>query len=398
MFAQIVLDSKKLLHSKPLMIAMLFLSLCLLIPAFDKQGVFEGNDVNHQFDIQLYRDRLSFLLSLKGTDYYNTRTAPQIAYWNQQIDALADILRANSSNDAAARITSIIRYERFLLDEAEAGYNTETPPIILRQRIALLEAHLLLGIYNVYDTRFAEPAFNYAASVYSNMPTIVLMLPAIIVYIELFSSEQEGNSRSYESVVPLADMKIIITHIIVSICFSIIVVLITFIPSFIYVSHKNGLGSLEYPYVYVVEGTISVSNLADYYVKAIMLLCACNALTGTTVAYLSRFYDSQLGNLAICVVQLLIGVYTDLFFPNMPEALCLYNPWRYYVTSKVIGYPYPRLNLAEQGFLKDFIKITSQKTVSLPYYHVAILTTILLSIIMLVLTNTSIKIKRKRKY
>jgi hypothetical protein len=317
MLTQALFDCKRVVREKALYVAVALLALFMayfMLPTarYDMSVVVDGNVfISGNYSVEQYRQRYFTLLNNLASNTYEGAPEHFLELKQCEEDALGDIMKFDAEKNNKEKFDAMLRYAQVQLEQVKAGYLGGLTLLECEASIERIRQHINTNIYAICENPNEMPALNSLAYHIRNVSTLLLLLPAVIVFSGLLSSGRASRTRQLESLVPLGAAKMLLSHLLVAWLISCMAVLLVFIPAFIAQSTINGVGSLDYPIIDVLEGQIRTNSLGGYLGQYLALVFLVNLFIGTLLLFASRFFDSRA---ALVIIAFVIGLIPSLPF------------------------------------------------------------------------------------
>jgi hypothetical protein len=316
MLTQILFDCKRVVREKALYVAVVLLALFMVYFMFpqnryEMELVVDGNTfARGNYSIEQYRQRYSNLLNNLFSGTYEGAPERFFDLLHSEEEALADIIRFDDEKNDAAKFEAMLRYAQVQLEQVEAGYLGGLTPLECEATIERIRQHIDTNTYVIYENPDEMPALNSLAYHMGSISTLLLFLPAVIIFSGLLSSARASRTRQFESLVPLGSTKMLLSHLLIAWLISCVAVLLVFAPAFVMKAASSGIGSPNYPVVDIVEGQIHTNSLGGYLARYFTLAFLINLFVGSLLLFVSRFFDNRA---ALVIVAFVMG-----FIPTLP--------------------------------------------------------------------------------
>lgn len=243
-----------------LMIAILFASLPLT--SFGSMFAFSGID----------RFQYPELLEMAHVSDDMLATMPEALQKNVVIEEEC-LQRASSASSKQEEYAALADYYRAYLEDFENGYTSGDERPTLEAYIALYDALSKTEGANLYFSTETMPALYYAVHVFAKgSPAIWLLLPVVAAFLLLSALD----SKKILGFAPVGQGKKFLAVLLISFCVSVLGMLVAFLPGFLVSLFKNGLGSFDYPAVFVQNGVACTLTIAQLLVRqGSLYLLAC---------------------------------------------------------------------------------------------------------------------------
>jgi hypothetical protein len=315
MLTQILFDCKRVVREKALYVTMVLLALFMIYFMFPQNQyemvVVDSDGITlHNYTIESYRQQYSDRLNSLFSDTNEGMPEHRLDLINREVDALGDIVKFDGEKNDEAKFEAMLRHTQVELELVEARYRVGPTLLECEAAIERIRLHIDTHTYVIYENPDEMPALNSLAYHMRNMSTLLLFLPAVVVFSGLLNSARASRTRQFEFLVPLGTAKMLLSHLLIAWLISCAAVLLVFTPAVIMKVVTNGIGSLTYPVVDILEGQIHTNSLGGYLAQYFALAFLINLFVGSLLLFVSRFLDSR--------VVLVIAAFVMGVIPTLP--------------------------------------------------------------------------------
>lgn len=205
-------------------------------------------------------------------------------------------------------------YERKILKDTESGSLIGVPLIEQKKKISTLEYLMKndLEIVNNYQSQVPSIIFLYKILTGLVPITIIFMIISLL-FANMYSSEKRKDNIYFLNSMPVSLYKISLNKIITNSTFAVLTLLFGFLIIFLLCSFKNGVGNLNYPLAYTVDGVnVSIISMSTFILKSFILMFTFIFFLSALSFLVSIFTGSILVNAVILISTVLISDSTYL--------------------------------------------------------------------------------------
>jgi len=346
MIYQIQFDWKRLCLSIPIFIYSSFLILVLLYPLLSLMIVntnnYSGGYDKYQWLLEQQRNNLN-------SGSYD-REPKLYQYVTNEISILDAIVKAQSQGDSEEQFNSMLDYEKLLLELSGTSYYHYYDAQYIRYNIFLIQEHINAREYCIYDQITDMPMLNYLASILTYYPAPVLFIPTVLASTEVFTSAKKSKSKVLDKVIPLSEMKLSIAHLISSLSFSCFLTCICFLPCLGVAFTLNGLGSIGYPVVNMLNNKLSAMTLCSYLGCFFALSLSVCVFIGSLSGLMTRLFSNKWVTIILLVTILCIPMLVMYYRNPLIIPVIHRIPISYIYIVMIIGTASPEINLLQYQY------------------------------------------------
>lgn len=307
--------------------ALILVQLLLLLPALVGYPTLSNQAVGQQ----QARQTLEILSANMSGGVFDSAPEALLDINARELDALGDATSAPyPSSDFFA---AYARYFDIEIESARAGYAEPDPSLCARSELV----HQLASLEypEVYPTAAVMPATYYAAFVLGLMPGIVPLLPVALL---AAASQRRLGRRTLEQAAPVSQAGKRMVTLGTAAVLAMAVLAIELAPAVLLALVRSGLGSLAYPVVSIVDGTVCSSSIGELLARDAALLGA----SALTTAALAAAVESALPRTGLAAALALLALPLMPLYASQSEgwrAIARHLPSSYLSCGSIVGMP-----------------------------------------------------------
>lgn len=272
--------------------------------------------------------------------------SPGLQPLREQIRGYERHLRAITSADFQkndeARMEAMIAFERLKIDEPLDGFSDGQTPESRARRLAQLGALQSAGILRPPGA-FAEMPLSLLAGLiprHGFIRNILYFLFPIMVFVSLFTSPEESDSRQSLNTVPIGNGAIVTVKLLLGWIVSMAGIALVFAPTATRSMVANGFGRLDYPLVGLApDGGLIHFTVGEQLGKALLLLALGVLFIGALAFLVARFTDNKMFILVALVVLSSLTLFSWLYGSSLGSTLAPWLPFTYLDYNTVMSAP-----------------------------------------------------------
>ncbi|MDR2957047.1 MAG: hypothetical protein LBU61_02545 [Coriobacteriales bacterium] len=332
MVALLRFDLKRLAKSKSIYVTLLLLVVMVCHPIITFQYTFSELYFNDSGYV------VSYIPEMVDSGLIDSIPEDLRARALEENDAWVALETAKQNRDDKGHLEAVIRLEKIRIANIKQGYSSEKNPFYNQFKLAFLEGLYDRGIYDIYEVPCEMPGVCFVPWSISKTPYYLWMIPAALIYSAIFSSARRSRSRQLDSLLPINLVVLSILRLVTGPLVSLVTILLSLIPAFIWATVSNGIGRLDYSVATVVKNQIVICEAGQYLLMWVLLVTLACLFVGTIVLLTTRFSDRRMIAIVSAAVVVLIPSLSSYFAVN-PNRLSFMNflPTSYFDFTQVIG-------------------------------------------------------------